>query len=71
MDIRAVSIYDDVAAQYRLVLARKLYTEFEDDIDLSGMDSVKVKVGIYDHQEEFGTGSGNRGFSNDFWIILK
>ncbi len=72
-DIKAVSIYDDDAAQYRVVLCRKLNTDFSvnEDIDLSAMDSVKVKIGIYDNQEEFGQPSNRRGFSDDFWIILK
>lgn len=68
-DIKAVS--DTVAGQYHLVLCRKLYTTFDDDIDLSAMNSVKVKIGIYDNEEEdFGTGSDDIGFSEDFWIIL-
>lgn len=72
-DIKAVSIYDDDAVQYRVVLCRKLNTGFsvDEDIDLSAMDSVKVKVGIYDNQENFKTGSPSRGFSDNFWIILK
>ena len=70
-DIKAVSVYDDVAAQYRVVLCRELFTEYPDDIDLSAIDSVKVKIGIYDNQNDFETGGTNRGFSDDFWIILK
>ncbi len=69
-DIKAVSVYDNDAAQYRVVLCRKLNTGFVDDINLAPVDSVKVKVGIFDNQEEF-TPSSNRGFSDDFWIILK
>ena len=70
-DIKAVSVYDDVALEYRVVLCRKLNTTFTDDIDLSAMDSVKVKTGIYDNQEEFGQPSNRRCFIDDFWIILK
>jgi len=72
-DIRAVSVYDSLEYQYRVVLCRELNTEFsvDEDIDLSAMDSVKVKIGIYDNQDSFGMGSSNRGFSDDFWIILK
>ena len=70
-DIKAVSVYDDVALEHRVVLCRKLNTTFTDDIDLSAMDSVKVKIGIYDNQEKFGQPSSRRGFSDDFWIILK
>ncbi|MCK4856336.1 MAG: hypothetical protein KAT58_00035 [candidate division Zixibacteria bacterium] len=72
-DIKAVSIYDDDAAQYRVVLCRELNTGFsvDEDIDLSAMDSVKVKIGIYDNQDKFEEASSRRGFSDDFWIILK
>lgn len=72
-DIRAVSVYDSLEFQYRVVLCRKLNTDFsvDEDIDLSAMDSVKVKIGIYNNQEDFRAGSPNRGFSDDFWIILK
>jgi hypothetical protein len=72
-DIKAVSVHDNDAAQYRVVLCRKLNTGFsvDEDIDLSAMDSVKVKIGIYDNQEDFSAGSPHRGFSDDFWIILK
>jgi len=72
-DIKAVSVYDNDPAQYRVVLCRKLNTGFsvDEDIDLSAVDSVKVKIGIYDNQEDFKTGSPRRGFSDDFWIILK
>lgn len=70
-DIKAVSVYDSLEFQYRVVLCRELNTLSADDIDLSAMDSVKVKIGIYDNQEEFGQPSNRRGFSDDFWIILK
>jgi len=72
-DIRAVSVYDSLEFQYRVVLCRELNTGFsvDEDIDLSAMDSVKVKIGIYDNQDKFGEASNRRGFSDDFWIILK
>jgi len=65
-DIKAVS--DTAAGQYHVVLCRKLDTGFSDDIVL--IDSVKVTIGIFDNQVTFEPPSSNRGFSNDFWIIL-
>jgi hypothetical protein len=68
-DIRTVSEYDSIADYYQLVLCRKLNTGFSDDLVLQ--DSVKVKIGIYDSQDEFGgPGTADRGFSDVFWIIL-
>ncbi len=72
-DIKAVSVHDDDVGQYRVVLCRKLYTTFsaEEDIDLSAMDSVKVKIGVYDNQDDFNEAGNKRAFSDEFWIILK
>ncbi|HWR82133.1 MAG TPA: ethylbenzene dehydrogenase-related protein [Candidatus Deferrimicrobium sp.] len=70
-DIRTVSTYDSTVFQYRVVFSGKLNTGYPDDLDLSTKDSVKVKVGVYDNQAEFETASNKRGFSNEFWIILK
>jgi hypothetical protein len=68
-DIRTVSEYDSIANSYQLVMCRKLDTDFGDDLVLQ--DSVKVKIGIYDSQDEFGgPGTADRGFSDVFWIIL-
>jgi hypothetical protein len=69
-DIRAVSEYIDNPGEYHLVLCRKLNTGFNDDLDLSAVDSVKVKIGIFDGQDDFNIGSSNRGFSDEFWLIL-
>jgi len=69
-DIRAVSDYDNDALEYHVVLCRKLYTTFSDDMDLSAVDSVKVTIGIFDNQVTFEPPGSDRGFSNDFWIIL-
>jgi hypothetical protein len=69
-DIKSVSEYDSTADYYQVVLCRKLYTTFTDDMDLSAVDSVKVKIGIYDSQEEFDEQTNHRGFSDVFWIIL-
>lgn len=69
-DIHTVSTYDSSAIQYRVVMARALNTGYSDDLDMSSLDSVEVKIGFYDNQREFLTGSSNRGFSDKFRIIL-
>jgi hypothetical protein len=68
-DIKAVSAYDQDMNKYHVVLACELNTGFDDDLDLSALDSVKVNIGFFDSQEDFTPGS-NRGFSDFFWIIL-
>ena len=72
-DIRAVSVYDSsgTSNQYRVVLSCPLNTGYNDDIDLSVKDSVQVKIGLFDDQIDFGTASSNRGFSDEFCLILK
>ncbi len=68
-DIDAASIWAD-STEYHVVLKRELNTGFLDDLNLSTLDSVEVKIGVYDNQEEFGTASNRRGFTDDFWIIF-
>ncbi|MBU8932472.1 MAG: hypothetical protein KOO62_00550 [candidate division Zixibacteria bacterium] len=67
-DIRTVSHYDSSSTQYTLVLHRKLDTDYNEDIDLSAVDSVKVRLGILNDERYLITGSANRGFSEEFWI---
>jgi len=51
-------------------MVRKLNTGYTDDFDLSTLDSVKVQLGILNNQASFTTGSNNRGFSEEFWLIF-
>jgi hypothetical protein len=67
-DIGAYSAYTNNT--YSLVMVRKLNTGYNDDFDLSTLDSVKVQLGILNNQESFTTGSSNRGFSEEFWLIF-
>jgi len=67
-DIGAYSDYS--TGMYSLVMVRKLNTGYEEDLNLSTLDSVKVKLGILNDQESFTTGTGDRGFSEDFWLIF-
>ena len=67
-DIGAYSAYTNNT--YSLVMVRKLNTGYTDDFDLSTLDSVKVQLGILNNQASFTTGSNNRGFSEEFWLIF-
>ncbi len=69
-DTRAVSTYSDAANEYTVVLGRLLNTGHSDDLNMGTVDSVKVKIGIYDDQNSFSTGSTSRGYSKEFWLIL-
>ena len=70
-DIRTVAEYDDAGSAYTLVMARALDTGFDDDMDLSVPDSVKVSLAVFDGLSDFTAGSARRGVSQSFYIILK
>lgn len=65
-DIRASSVYS--AGAYTIVLAAKLNTGQTDDLNLSTLSTVKMKIGIFDGQEEFSQGSSNRGFTPEITV---
>ena len=71
-DIRSVFSYDDGSGTMKLVLARALDTPYgEEDLDMSGLDSVGFRVGILDDQDEISDlNSSQQGFSNTYWLIL-
>lgn len=66
-DIKAISSYD--TGIYTVVLARAL-NSYPDDLDLSALGQVKVKIGLLDNQTRLMTGSGRRGFTSEFWLVL-
>lgn len=51
-----------------VVFRRRLYSPYPDDLDL--VDSVKIKIGIYNNQSDFGLAGSRRGFTDEFWLIL-
>lgn len=67
-DIRAGHAYNDGTSTYTVVMARKLNTGFTDDMNLTGADQVNMKIGVYDQQIVFGTGSNNRGFTGNITL---
>jgi len=69
-DIFAGGAYDPDGDMYSVVLGRKLNTTFEDDLDLSTLDSVQVMLGFYDNQNDLALGGSHRSFSQRFWLVL-
>lgn len=71
LDIKAVSNYNTELKKYTVVLARALNTGYDDDIDMSSMNSITAKIGIFNNQDDFNLGGSNRGFTVNFTLILK
>lgn len=73
-DIDAAFDYDSLGSpaqyQYRLVLSRFLNTQSSDDVNLTDADSVKIKLGVMDNEENISIETNGRGFSDEFWLIL-
>jgi hypothetical protein len=71
-DIKASFAYDSTNSLMKLVLARQLNSGFQDDLDMSGLDSVQFRVGILDDRDELNQfNSSQQGFSDEYWLILK
>jgi hypothetical protein len=51
-------------------MCRPLNTGYADDLNLLPLDSVKMKVGVTDNQDNLSLGGSNRAFTNEFWLIL-
>jgi len=70
-DITTVSSYDAEVDVYKLVMSRALNSGFVDDMNMASEDSVQVRIGVLDDQDELATlNSSQQGFSNSFWLIL-
>ena len=73
-DIWALSAWDDGTDQYTVVLRCPFNTGYSgtDDINLTGLSSVKVKAAITNDREfVFNQGSTSQGITGFFWIILE
>jgi len=68
--IHAATKWDTTSSQYTVVLSRPLNTGYSDDLNMATLDSVKVKIGVLDNQISINLGSGNRGFTGEFWLIF-
>lgn len=69
-DIFTVHSYDAVNDRLTIVLKRKLDTGWQPE-DLVLADSVQVRIGVFDDQEDFFLGNNSqRGFTDLFWLIL-
>lgn len=68
-DIHAGQVHDGTG--YTVVLTRPLTTGFDDDIAMGTVDSVQVKVAVYDNDYRyFQAPSQNLGFTNTFWLVF-
>ncbi len=63
------ALYAHSAGEYTVVLARPL-TSFGEDLDMSTLERVKVKIGVFDNQVSFTTGGTYRAFTEPFWLVL-
>ncbi len=63
------ALYAHSAGTYTVVLARPL-TSFGEDLDMSALERVKVKIGVFDNQISFTTGGTYRAFTEAFWLVL-
>lgn len=68
--IRAAADWDTTSSQYTVMLSRPLNTGYSDDLNMAALDSVKVKIGVLDNQISINLGSGNRGFTGEFWLVF-
>ena len=70
-DIQATSIYSAEANRLTLVLSRELNTGYTDDLDLSALDSVQIKMIVIDNQDDpLPNNNSNQSSSDLFWLIL-
>ena len=67
-DIFTVSSFGAVNERITVVLKRKLNTTYSEDLVL--VDSVQVRIGIFDNQSDFDLQHSRRGFTELFWLIL-
>lgn len=75
-DIEAIYDYSSTSGRYVVVLTRDL-DGFSDDLDLTDLTRVKVKIGIVDNlttiqgRNSILVGNDRRGMTKDFWLILQ
>jgi hypothetical protein len=68
-DIDCADAYN--GSGYSLVMKRALTTGFADDIAMAALDSVQVKIVLYDNDfRYFESSTQNRGFTSTFWLIF-
>jgi len=67
-DIFSVYSYNSTTDRLAVVMKSRLTSTYADDLDL--VDSVKIKVGVFDDQSDFTLSGSRRGFTKEFWLIL-
>ncbi|MFH1372446.1 MAG: ethylbenzene dehydrogenase-related protein [bacterium] len=69
-DVTSAYAYDSDVDQFTVVLTRKLNTGSNDDLDLSTVGSVSMKVGVFNNQSALLLGGSQRGFTKEFLLVL-
>jgi hypothetical protein len=69
-DTRAVMDYDSTDGVYTVVLKRKMATGYDDDLDMSTLDSVMTRVVILNNGLNLFRADTWRGVSKDIWLVF-
>ena len=69
-DTRAVMDYDSTDGVYTVVLKRKLTTGYDDDLDMSPLDSVMTRLVIVNNGSDFFRADTWRGTSKEIWLVF-
>lgn len=70
-DTRAADVWDTTTQTYTLVLGRPMTTGYTDDLNLTTVDSIQTKIGVFDNQIDLNLGGTSRGYTKTFWLVLK
>ena len=69
-DTRAVMDFDSTDGVYTVVFKRKLATGYDDDLDMSTLDSVMTRVVILNNGSDIYRADTWRGVSKDIWLVF-
>jgi hypothetical protein len=69
-DTRAVMDFDSTDGVYTVVLKRKLATGYDDDLDMSTLDSIMTRVVILNNGSDIYRADTWRGVSKDIWLVF-
>ncbi len=68
---RAANIWDTTSQTYTVVLCRPMSTGFTDCLNLTAVDSVQTKLGVFDNQIDLNKGGTSRAWTKNFWLVLQ
>lgn len=69
-DTRTVMDFDSTDGVYTVVFKRKLTTGYDDDLDMSTLDSVMTRVVILNNGSDIYRADTWRGVSKDIWLVF-